>query len=120
FTSSLVLLTGWDLLGDVRRLLDRMGSLSMPRHGKANPIDALDVFGQHVRGVHAKDGEYPTDGTNLGSEKPMGEGRVNFPELVPKLKDCGYDGVLAIEREISGPKQIEDIKHAIEILKPLC
>lgn len=31
FTSSLVLLTGWDLLGDVRRLLDRIGSLSMPR-----------------------------------------------------------------------------------------
>ncbi|MFO7946034.1 MAG: sugar phosphate isomerase/epimerase family protein [Armatimonadota bacterium] len=89
-------------------------------YGKANPIDALDVFGQHVRGVHAKDGEYPTDGTNLGSEKPMGEGRVNFPELVPKLKECGYEGVLAIEREISGPKQIEDIKRAIKILRPLC
>ena len=89
-------------------------------YGKANPVDALDVFGEHVRGVHAKDGEYPTDGVKLGKEKPMGEGRVNFPELVPKLKEKGFTGVLAIEREISGPKQIEDIKRAISILEPLC
>ena len=89
-------------------------------YGKANPIDALDVFGQYVRGVHAKDGEYPTDGTHLGVEKPIGEGRVNFPVLVPKLKSLGYRGALTIEREITGPQQIEDIKRAIEILKPLC
>ena len=31
FTSSLVLLTGWDLLGDVRNLMDRAASISMPR-----------------------------------------------------------------------------------------
>lgn len=31
FTSSLVLLTGWDLLGDVRSLLDRLASVRMPR-----------------------------------------------------------------------------------------
>jgi len=89
-------------------------------YGKANPVDALDVFGQHVKGCHAKDGEYPTDGVNLGKEKPMGEGRVNFPLLVPKLKEKGFTGVLAIEREISGPQQIEDIKRAISILEPLC
>lgn len=89
-------------------------------YGKANPIDALDVFGQHVRGVHAKDGEYPTDGTHLGVEKPMGEGRVNFPVLVAKLKEKGFQGVLAIEREISGPQQVEDINRAIAILEPLC
>lgn len=88
-------------------------------YGKANPIDALDVFGQWVRGVHAKDGEYPTDGRNLGKEKPMGEGRVNFPVLVPKLKSMGYRGALTIEREISGEKQVEDIKRAVAILKPL-
>ncbi len=89
-------------------------------YGNGNPIDALDVFGQWVRGVHAKDGEYPTDGKNLGAEKPMGEGRVNFPVLVPKLKSLGYRGALTIEREISGEQQIADIKRAIAILEPLC
>ena len=89
-------------------------------YGKANPVDALDVFGQWVRGVHAKDGEYPTDGRDLGVEKPMGEGRVNFPLLVPKLKSMGYKGHLTIEREISGPQQVADIQRAIATLEPLC
>lgn len=88
-------------------------------YGKANPIDALDVFGEYVREVHAKDGCYPTDGKNLGEEKPLGEGRVNFPALVKKLKEIGYDGTLTIEREITGEEQIKDIKMAKEFLKTL-
>ncbi len=89
-------------------------------YGKANPVDALDILGPYVRGVHAKDGEYPTDPAHLGVEKPLGEGRVNFPVLVPKLKSFGFEGALTIEREISGEKQIADIKRAIQILDPLC
>jgi len=88
-------------------------------YGKANPVDALDIIGPYVRGVHAKDGEYPTNGRHLGVEKPMGEGRVNFPVLVPKLKSLGYAGALTIESEISGPRQIEDIRRAIGILSKL-
>jgi L-ribulose-5-phosphate 3-epimerase len=89
-------------------------------YGKANPLDALDVIGTLVRGVHAKDGEYPTDGRSLGKEQPLGQGRVGFPALVAKLKALGYAGALTIEREISGPRQIEDIKLAIRLLEPLC
>lgn len=89
-------------------------------YGKANPIDALDILGPYVKGIHAKDGEYPTEPRSLGVEKPMGEGRVDFPRFVPKLKSFGYAGSLTIEREISGPQQITDIQRAIDILKPLC
>ncbi|MBN1936616.1 MAG: sugar phosphate isomerase/epimerase, partial [Anaerolineae bacterium] len=88
-------------------------------YGRANPVDALDVFGRYVVGVHAKDGEYPTNGRELGVEKPLGEGRVNFPLLVSKLKSLDYAGALTIEREISGPKQVEDIKRAIQLLSAL-
>jgi len=88
-------------------------------YGKANPVDALDVFGRYVVGVHAKDGEYPTNGRELGVEKPLGEGRVHFDLLVPKLKSLGYTGALTIEREISGPRQIADIKAAIALLEKL-
>jgi sugar phosphate isomerase/epimerase len=88
-------------------------------YGNGNPVDALDVFGQYVKGTHCKDGEYPTEGVNLGVEKAMGEGRVNFPVLIPKLKSIGYTGHLTIEREISGPKQVEDIQRAMAILEPL-
>lgn len=88
-------------------------------YGKANPVDALDVFGQYVLGVHAKDGEYPTNGRELGVEKRLGEGRVGFPKLIARLKALGYRGALTIEREISGPRQIEDIRHAINVLSAL-
>jgi len=95
-------------------------SANLLMYGKANPIDALDVIGRFVRGVHAKDGEYPTNGRELGKEKPIGQGRVNFPVLVPKLKSLGYKGTLTIEREIHGPQQIEDIKAAKSFLEQLC
>ncbi|MHC4717875.1 MAG: sugar phosphate isomerase/epimerase family protein [Planctomycetota bacterium] len=89
-------------------------------YGKANPVDALDVIGEYVRDVHAKDGLYPTNGTGLGKETPVGQGKVDFPAFVAKLKSLGYTGSLTIEREISGPQQIQDIKTAIEVLRPLC
>jgi L-ribulose-5-phosphate 3-epimerase len=88
-------------------------------YGKANPIDALDTIGQYVRGVHAKDGEYPTNGRELGLEKPLGEGRVNFPVLIPHLKALGYRGALTIEREVSGPAQRAGIEQARRMLEPL-
>jgi sugar phosphate isomerase/epimerase len=88
-------------------------------YGKANPVDALDVIGRYVRGVHAKDGEYPTNGSKLGVEKPLGEGRVNFPVLLRKLHELGYDGALTIEREISGPQQIADIRTGKAFLEQI-
>ncbi|MFN8486415.1 MAG: sugar phosphate isomerase/epimerase [Caldilineaceae bacterium] len=88
-------------------------------YGKANPVDALDIFRQYVRGVHAKDGEYPTNGHRLGVEKPLGQGRVNFPVLLGKLKALGFTGALTIEREISGPQQIADIQQGKRLLEDI-
>jgi len=89
-------------------------------YGKANPVDALDILGPYVRGVHAKDGEYPTEPGKLGVEKPLGEGRVGFDRLIPKLKRFGYAGALTIEREISGDQQVRDIRRAVEVMTSLC
>ncbi|MAE64856.1 MAG: xylose isomerase [Phycisphaeraceae bacterium] len=88
-------------------------------YGKANPVDALDVFGACVRGVHAKDGLYPVNGRELGQEVPLGEGKVDFPALIARLRAMGFDGALTIEREIEGDQQIVDIRRAIEVLEPL-
>ncbi len=81
-------------------------------YGKANPVDALDVFGKYVRNLHAKDGLYPTNGHDLGTETPVGRGKVDFPALFKKLHALGYDGVVTIEREISGEQQTKDIMEA--------
>jgi sugar phosphate isomerase/epimerase len=85
-------------------------------YGKANPVDALDIVGAYINGVHAKDGEYPTDTIELGLEKPLGQGRVDFPALIKKLVAVGYDGALTIEREISGEQQKTDVIAANRLL----
>lgn len=71
-------------------------------YGKANPVDALDVFGPYVRNLHAKDGFYPTNGHNLGREVQVGKGKVNFRALFEKLRELGYDSHVTIEYEIVG------------------
>jgi sugar phosphate isomerase/epimerase len=88
-------------------------------YGKANTLDALDVFGKYVRNTHIKDGLYPTDGMHLGKETPVGEGKANLPAVIAKLRELGYAGDFIIEREISGEKQISDIIMAKELIESL-
>ena len=88
-------------------------------YGKANPVDALEVFGEYVMGIHGKDGKYPTDGHHLGDEVPLGQGKVNYPAFIAKLKEVGYEGDITIEREIDGDEQKKDIRMAKDLLDKL-
>ena len=81
-------------------------------YGKANPADALDVFGKYVRNLHAKDGFYPTNGHDLGTEARIGDGKVDFRAVFTKLHELGYDRYVTIEREIEGAQQIEDVRYS--------
>jgi hydroxypyruvate isomerase len=88
-------------------------------YGKGEPVGALDVIGTRVRGLHAKDGLYPTDPRKLGKEVLIGQGRVNFPELMRRLRRLSYSGPITIEREISGPQQEADIRASKAYLERL-
>lgn len=88
-------------------------------YGKANPVDALDVFGKYVRGIHAKDGRYPTNGHDLGEETKLGEGKVDFKALFQKLCELGYRSYVTIEREISGEQQLKDILESRAYLEEI-
>jgi L-ribulose-5-phosphate 3-epimerase len=88
-------------------------------YGKANPVDAVEVLAPFIQGIHAKDGLYPTNPRELGREVPIGQGKVNFPVFIKRLKEAGYRGPLTIEREISGPKQTEDVRAAKVYLEKL-
>ena len=125
---SLLLETGQETPVTLKRTIDDAGARNVGvnfdpgnflMYGTANPLDALDLLGPHLLGVHAKDGEYPVDGKALGVEKALGTGRVDFPRLVAKLKAAGYDGPLTIEREIEGPEQKRDIIAAARLLEKL-
>jgi sugar phosphate isomerase/epimerase len=103
--------------------LDNVGvnfdAANLIMYGKANPVDAVEILGPYIQGVHAKDGLYPTDPKQLGKEVPIGQGKVDFPVLIARLKQIGYRNPLTIEREISGDKQTADILAAKAYLEKL-
>lgn len=80
-------------------------------YGKANPVDAIDILGRHIRSIHAKDGRWPTDPSKLGQEVLIGKGLVDFKQVFAKLHGLGYSGAVTIERETSGPQQIADVRQ---------
>ncbi|MBQ6846590.1 MAG: sugar phosphate isomerase/epimerase [Oscillospiraceae bacterium] len=89
-------------------------------YGRGNPVDAIDIYGDKIRGVHVKDGDYPkVDFHKLGNERVVGEGTVNYPVFLPKLLASGYTGDLYIEREISGAERAEDVKKTVSYIKNL-
>jgi sugar phosphate isomerase/epimerase len=88
-------------------------------YGKGNPVDAMDVFGHLVRGTHMKDGLFPTNPRDLGEEVPIGTGKVDFPAVFRKLREVNYTRTITIEREISGPQQLADIKQSKLFLQNL-
>jgi sugar phosphate isomerase/epimerase len=88
-------------------------------YGKANPVDAIEILGPHVQGIHAKDGLWPTNPRQLGEEVPIGKGKVDFPRIIARLKELKYGGAVTIEREISGPQQVEDVRAARAYLESL-
>ncbi len=88
-------------------------------YGKANPVDAIELLGPYVQGIHAKDGLWPTNPSELGQEVSIGKGKVDFPRIIRRLKELNYRGAVTIEREISGPQQVEDVRAAKVYLEKL-
>lgn len=88
-------------------------------YGKANPVDAIELLAPFIQGIHAKDGLWPTNPRELGQEVPIGKGKVDFPRIISRLKELKYPGALTIEREVSGPKQLEDVRSEKAYLEKL-
>jgi sugar phosphate isomerase/epimerase len=80
-------------------------------YGKANPVEAINTLGPHIKSVHAKDGLWPTDPDKLGEEVLIGKGVVDFRQVFTKLHHLGYSGGISIERETSGAQQIADVRQ---------
>jgi len=70
---------------------------------------AVDALRPYIVHTHAKDAKGQL-------EVPLGQGDVDFPWYIGKLRSLGYDGFYTIEREV-GPDPIGDIKQAIAFLR---
>jgi sugar phosphate isomerase/epimerase len=91
-------------------------------YGSGEPLPALELLGKHVLSVHAKDGDWPPKDKPgaLGAERPLGEGSVDIPRFIAKLREIGYSGQVNIEREGTSPEQWRrDVKAAVELLGSL-
>ncbi len=100
-----------------------------------DPVVAVHNLKDYIVHTHAKDGVMLRSvdpdyiygispipdylrGESFFEEKPLGEGKVNFPTYLDALREIGYDGFLTIEREC-GDQPEEDIKKAVSFLKAL-
>ena len=88
-------------------------------YGKGNPVDSIDVIGKYVYGVHAKDGFYPTNPRYLGRQVAAGHGKVDWPRLIPRLKQIGYTGPITIEPVLGQSQRDQEIREDKSYLEKL-
>ena len=88
---------------------------NMILYDKGAPLEAIKVLAPWIRHVHIKDAlRTKTPGT-WGIEVPWGQGEVGSEAFLGALKQIGFNGALAIERE-AGDDRFGDIKKAAEKL----
>lgn len=90
---------------------------NMILYGTEPPVPATQMLMPWIDGVHCKDGTWPTEKDQLGHETPFGSGDVDATAWLHLLVREGYRGPLTIEREISGPQQMEDVRAAKNIIE---
>lgn len=83
---------------------------------KFQPNEGALALCDKIIHTHAKDAKVLEDGT--GKEMPLGEGWVDWPRYVGYLRESGYNGYFAIEREV-GENPAVDIKKAVDFLRTL-
>lgn len=92
---------------------------NMILYGAGDPIEAVQLLGPHIKHVHVKDATASANpGVEWGAEVPFGTGQVGAQRFISALKQVGYTGPLAIERE-AGNDRMGDVKIAIEVLKKI-
>lgn len=88
---------------------------NMILYDKGNPIEALKILAPWVKHIHVKDAKKTAEPGTWGSEEVWGTGQVGEAAFLTALKEIGYNGALAIERE-AGDNRKGDIKIAVERL----
>ncbi len=90
---------------------------NMILYGAGDPIEAIRLLGSHIRHVHVKDATpSPRPGVEWGAEVPFGAGQVGPERFLSALRDIGYRGPLAIERE-AGNDRMADVAIAARVVK---
>lgn len=120
----LLMETGQETAASLRELLEELNHpalgvnfdpANMILYGKGNPVEAVRTLGPWIKHVHIKDAVRTKQPGTWGTEVPWGDGEVGPDGFLKALKEVGFAGVLAIERE-AGNNRLGDIKLAAERL----
>lgn len=80
------------------------------------PVEGVKILGKYIVHTHAKDAIVTSD--HQPREVPLGQGWIDWPRYVKYLKEEGFSGYFAIERE-TGEDPMGDITKAVDFLKGL-
>ncbi len=117
-TATLLAQTLADL--DAANLTVNFDPANMLLYDMGDPIEAVKTLGARIRSVHLKDAFRPTVPGQWGSEVPLGEGEVNFPQFLGALDQIGFQGPFAVEREVGDqPGRIRDIAAGLAFAQRL-
>lgn len=86
-----------------------------------DPVKAFDTLSDSAVHIHLRDAKKVTEGSKFTYENCiLGEGDVNFPECISKLKKSGYDGYYSIECEYkkeNDPRK--NVRKSVEYIRSL-
>ncbi|MBN1673788.1 MAG: sugar phosphate isomerase/epimerase [Kiritimatiellae bacterium] len=121
----LLLETGQESAEDLRRFMEEMDHpalgvnfdpANMILYDKGDPLDAVRTLAPWIRHCHIKDATRTATPGAWGAEVPWGDGEVGADTFLRTLRDAGFAGALAIERE-AGNNRLGDIKLAVDRLR---
>ena len=122
---TLLMETGQESAEDLKDFLEELAHpavgvnfdpANMILYGMGDPKKAVGVLAPWIKHVHIKDAIATDTPGNWGSEVPWSTGEVGTEGFLAALKEIGYEGTLAIERE-AGDNRVGDIKMAVKKLK---
>ena len=61
---------------------------------RESALDAIDRFAGRIFLAHVKDSRFTTES---GEYVPMGQGKMDYPPIIERLRSVGYNGYLSIE-----------------------
>ena len=120
----MLLETGQESAGDLGRFMEDVNHPSlginfdpanMILYEKGTPAEAVRTLSKWVRHVHIKDATRTKTPGSWGAEVPWGDGEVGGDSFLAILKEIGFTGAVAIERE-AGDQRMTDIKTAVSRL----
>lgn len=88
---------------------------NMILYGKGDPVASLRILAPWIHHVHIKDARHAQTPGTWGREMPWGDGEVGGAAFVRALREAGFSGALAVERE-GGANCLHDVRLAIERL----